>query len=163
MNRLILLLVLAASSLAGCGLQGVIKKDEVLSADQKQYLAEIAKQPLQFNVPKADGNDSWGRAQSFIAQHSGMKIQTASDYAIQTYNAQLDTAGAIPPSLGSVTYGYNISRSPIGDKYAFDVNCTGPFHGMYQAEINKAAARNAHALAYFIATSKLPYPELIIR
>lgn len=48
--------------------------------------------------------ESWQRAQFWINKHSKMKIQTATDVLVQTFN----------PSSGAIQYGFTASREPLG-------------------------------------------------
>ena len=49
-------------------------------------------------------SDMWRRAQFYVAQNAGYKIQTATDVVIQTYN---------PPDY-STTWAYKLTREPLG-------------------------------------------------
>ena len=48
-------------------------------------LLTLSNESLSFIVSKEDSGNAWGRAQAFVAQHSSMKIQTVSDYVVQTF------------------------------------------------------------------------------
>jgi hypothetical protein len=157
-----ILLTSLALSASGCVLHGIIPTNEPMTNADREYLQKIADQSLRFEIPKAEADAAWGRAQTFVAKHSSMKIQTASDFVIQTYNPIFEPA-PIPPSLGSVTYGYNISRNAIGDKFVFDVECTRVRHAMKDKEIAATADRNARILAHYIITGEMPSPLLVIR
>jgi hypothetical protein len=69
--------------------------------------------PSEFSVPAGDIAPAWGRAQSFVAQHASMKIQTVSEYVIETYN---------PRDLGY--YGFRIVKTPQRDgSFLIKVTC----------------------------------------
>lgn len=180
MKKTVLMLA-ALLVLSGCvhlPLHGIIPDNEYLTPEQKTYLQEIGKQPLRFDVPKAEALDAWGRAQAFVSQHSGMKIQTATDFVLETYNPTfMPTAPTMfgpPESLGTVTFGYKASRSPAGDMFQFDVNCYGPDlttagniwprdRELKNKQVEKTADRNARIMARFISTGKMEHPELIVK
>lgn len=131
--------------LFGCAAKFATMK---LTPDQKLYTEQMMAFPLEFEMSKTAAVDVWGRAQSFIGKYSSMKLQTATDFIIQTYN----------PGEYEVSYGYYVTKTPLGEKVQFTVVCnTG---NMYRAQ---SATANAHILAYYMATGKLPYPEMIER
>jgi hypothetical protein len=120
-------------------------------------------QSLTFEVPKADAIDAWGRAQTFVAQHSTMKIQLLSDYVIETYNPVFDPQTDAGFGTMIMKYGYTITRNALGDKMRFSVECKGTPSGYGAKQIAATADRNAHLAAHFIKTGELPYPELVIK
>jgi hypothetical protein len=67
-----------------------------LTSEEESYLEKANAFPLEFVIPKSQADDAWGRAQSFIAKYSDMKLQTATDFILQTYN----------PMRESGDYGY---------------------------------------------------------
>jgi hypothetical protein len=151
MNGKICLLSLSAVFLASvCFLSGcaALVDTMALSPAERQYVQEVKQFPLNFNVPKAEAEDAWGRAQSFIAQYSSLKIETATNYVIQTYKS---------PEI-KVAFAYSVTRAPLGDIVEFTVECTtGNEFAREDAWVN------ARILACYIATGKLPYPHLIIK
>lgn len=110
------------------------------SLEEQNYLAKVESSPLRFTIPKSELPDAWGRAQSFIAQYSDMKIQILSNNVIQTYNPRDD----------SINYGYEVTNAPMGNNVIVTVNCSNPFFGNA-----KRAKLNAHALAYYMKTGEL--------
>lgn len=60
----------------------------------------------------------WQRAQLWLAKHSTMKVQTATDVLIQTYN----------PGANVAAYGFSVTKEPIvgTDRYRIQVEavCT---------------------------------------
>jgi uncharacterized lipoprotein len=130
-----LLAVLLAASVSGC------MSAKTLSPEHAAYRSEAMAHPLTWTMPKAAAADAWGRAQTWIAQHSSMKIQIATDYVLQTYN---------PDSEGWATkYGYNVSASPAGESVQITVTCTSgtPYR-------DEQIAVNAHLLAYYMSSGK---------
>lgn len=111
------------------------------------YLKAAMATPLTFTVPAEKSEETWSRINSFISKHSSMKIQTASDYIIETYN----------PGAGQ--FAYSANRATRGDAAEFTVACVsgGPivlyFKGFAHQE--KQAEHNAHLLAYFAVTGEV--------
>jgi hypothetical protein len=105
----------------------------------EKYLVEALKCQLEFKLPKSEDYNAWGRAQSYIAKYSPMKIQLVSDFIINTYN----------PSSNS--FGFNIVKTPIGDSIQFLIEC---FAGNNVE--NEVAEKNAHLCAYYIKSGNPP-------
>lgn len=95
--------------------------------------------PTTFTIPKTLAADAWGRAQSWIGKYGSMKIQTVSDFVIETYN----------PTESALKYGYSITKTPSTDSVEINVECQSG--NMFDAA---SALQNAHLLAYFIDTGK---------
>ena len=108
------------------------------------YVQKALKTPLKFEVPKDKAEDTWGRIQVFISKFSSMKIQTATDYIIETFNPTKREFGA--------KYGYKATKTPLGDKVEFEVSC---FPGEDTKLYNFFADGNAHFLALFALTGEL--------
>jgi hypothetical protein len=106
---------------------------------EQQYLDQVNQFPLQFTVPKTKAKDSWGRAQSFIAQYSSMKIQTVTGYVIQTFN---------PTETGN--FGYTVTKTPADQNVQFTITCIYADDGD-----SDDANLNAHILAYYMSTGTL--------
>jgi len=118
-----------------------------LTREEADYLMAIRRSPLTFQLPKAQADDAWGRAQSFIGKYSSMKLQVVTEFVLQTYN----------PS--DYKYGYYVTKTPMGENVEFSIQClTAGFF----ADQN-AAERNAYILAWYIKTGELPYPHLIVQ
>jgi hypothetical protein len=128
--------------LAGLFLCGCV----ALTPEDQAYLDRANAFPLQFRLPHEQAEFAWGRAQSFIARFGDLKIQTATGYVIQTFTST-------PQNMG---YGYLISRTPIGDDDAYTVSCVTA--NMFLQDV---AEKNAHVLAYYIATGDEPTPRAI--
>lgn len=118
--------------------------DEIQLEKKREAVASLLRTPLEFGVPKDESNAAWGRAQSFVGKYSGMKLQVATDFVLQTYNSIEGRAA------------YQVVRSPGVDKDIFTVNCSNTI-------FYKEADANARILAHFIQTGEIPFPELITR
>jgi len=106
------------------------------------YLAKALATPLTFSVPNAKADEAWSRINVFISKYSPMKIQIATNFAIETYN---------PPD--GITCAYSASRLQKGDQAEFTVDCfTKGFTGAYKGN---RATQNAHILAYYALTGEL--------
>ena len=79
-----------------------------VSPEQQRYLDGIAREPLTFRIPKAQDEEAWGRAQSFLGGYSSMRLPTVTDYVLQTYN----------PAQSQVDFGYNVTKTPIDARTA---------------------------------------------
>lgn len=117
--------------------------------------------PSEFSVPARDIGAAWGRAQSFVAQHANMKMQTVSDYVIETYN---------PRELGY--YGFRIVKTPQRDgSFLIKVTCLAKSIELLQvmsrvgaaasldAKVHSDAAAAGHiekVAAYYIANGTMP-------
>lgn len=112
-------------------------------ADQ-DYLERARKFPLEFNIPKAEEYNTWGRAQSFIGKYSPMRIQVVSDFVIHTFNPAKDK------------YGFYIVKTPLADSVQISVKCVpGDFVS------NEIALDYAHICAYYVKTGLLPPVGLV--
>lgn len=120
----------------------------IYSKEQSDYLVKIRQFPLEFEMPKEQVEEAWGRAQSFIGRYSSMKLQIVTDYVIQTYN---------PVGIGA-EFGYYVTKTPMGVMVQFTVQCN-----VNNSLLNDHAMDNAHILASYIKTGELPYPYLIFK
>lgn len=83
----------------------------------------------------------WQRAQLWIDRHSKMKIQTATDVIVQTFN---------PSSSGGPAYGFTAQKTPLGSlRYRITVEpqCVKALIGCTETPEDLAAA-----FYYFVAT-----------
>jgi len=135
--------ILVLALLTGCATTSMLK----LTPEEQMYLEKAKAFPLEFTIPKSQADEAWGRAQSFIGRFSSMKLQTVTDFVIQTYN----------PISPNVDFGYYVTKTPMGDKVQITVQCNvgNIFSG---ADANT----NAHILAYYIKTGEL-VPRLIAK
>ena len=115
--------------------------------EEQAYIDAVMNTPLVFSIPKEREEEVWGRIQSWIGRYSSMKIQSVSDYVIETYN----------PSSGEVDFGYSAIKTIVDDNVEFEVicSCGNMFSG-------KEAKINAHILAYFALTGEVD-PKFIVR
>ena len=128
---------LACLAIAGCA---------TLTPAQKSYMAKVNAGSTTFRVPKTQSDIAWQRAQVFVSKYSSMKIQTATNNVLETFN----------PGSSDVSFGYSINRLDNGDSTEFSVSCvTGNIFAGGQA------TDNAHICADYIASGDLPYPTLI--
>jgi len=117
-----------------------------LTSEERDYIEKAKVFPLEFVIPKAEANEAWGRAQTFISKHSGMRLQTATDFVLETHN----------PISGA--YGYHVTKTPMGEEVQITVECIGG------SIISKADRElNAHILAYYIKTGEPPSPRIIMQ
>lgn|SRR4030042_457624 len=110
-----------------------------LTPEEQAYMDKIKQQSLTIIVAKADAEDVWGRAQVFVSKYSSMKIQTATDYVIETYN---------PIKFGQ--YGYQATKTPKGEEVEIAVKCV-PNNIL----LKSAADDNARMLSYYLQTGEL--------
>lgn len=143
------LVAVALPLLAGCAAAPVAS-----SPEQTAFLESIASEPTEFEMSREESNDGWGRAQTFLAKYSTMKIQNVSDSVVETFNP---TPDAFNPG-----YGYRITRAIQSGKSHYTVEC---FNGnaYTPGKLVALPARNARILARYIRTGDLPHPELVAR
>ena len=107
---------------------------------------DVKKNPLEIKIPSSDIVSAWGRAQSFIGRYSDMKLQSATDFIIETHT---------PTRLG---YGYRVIKTPEMDgSFSIKVEC------IKQRSIfsfQSGDDLNALILAFYIKTGQLN-PEAI--
>jgi len=115
--------------------------------DGRAYLARAMQASLTFTVPKERSDEVWSLVNSFIAHYSSMKVQTASDYIISTYN---------PDAI--YNYGYSATRAIRADGIEFAVMC---FSGG-NPPVQRISNQNAHILALYLQTGELR-PEFILQ
>jgi hypothetical protein len=98
-----------------------------LWTQEKEYLEKVIAFPTTFSLPNSEAEAAWGRAKSFVAQYRIMQ-----------------------PHTYMISYGYNVSRTPMGDKTQFAVECIS------DKKDNKSREQeNACILAYYMATGEL--------
>ena len=104
------------------------------------YDTRVMSQPTSFSLPTENSTEAWSRAHQFVATLSSFRMQTVTDYVIQTYMME----SAWPK------YGYSVTRTTSGDRTNFSVQCfcTNRFSG-------KNAEYNAHALAHYMVTGEV--------
>jgi hypothetical protein len=134
MKRQVAFLVLSFAFLLSC------RSRPALTPEETAYLQAVMDSPLTFRVPRASAEDTWGRISAWIGRYSSMKIQTASDYIIETFN----------PGNWGAQFGYRVNRSPLEGEMEFSITCETNSSGE-----EKAATRNAHILAYYARTGEV--------
>jgi hypothetical protein len=113
--------------------------------EDRDYLSDAAAlyatQPI---IPESEIKDAWARAQVFLNLYGELKIQTATDYALNTYN----------PIQYDARCAFAITKVPIGDgKYKIALQCytNNIFCG---SKVN----RYSQIAYYYILTGKIrPY------
>lgn len=71
-------------------------------------------QPTTFTLPSSADRDAWARANHYVGTHATMKIQTTSEFRVETYNP-----------LKSTDRGFAVSRLPQGETVTYTVVATG--------------------------------------
>ena len=122
----------------------------VLTPEQTAYIQKISGHSNSITLPKERSDEAWGKAQTFISKYSSMKIQTVSDYIIETYNSTMAT-----------NYAWSASKVLLKDSVTIDVKCWVGEDWFGGA--TERCRRNEKILIDYIITSKIPYPELIAR
>jgi len=98
-----------------------------LTPQGKEYFEKVIAFPTTFSLPNSEAEAAWDRAKSFVAQYRVLQAHTY-----------------------MITYGYNISRTPMGDKTQFAVECIS------DNKFNESREQeNACILAYYMATGEL--------
>ena len=123
---------------------------EELTPEQQEYVAAVRAVELNENnragvvVSEADAKTAWERTQVFISKYSSMKIQTATDVLVETYNAN---------ELGE--YAYKATRLTVSEGTEVEVWCVS---GSWLNAGN--AKMNTRILAHYVATDEL-MPEFV--
>ncbi len=121
------------------------KARNIALAKTAAALAKVRAQPLEFEIDAPAVADTWGRAQSWIARHSTRKIQTVTDFLIETYGPQTAT-------LGELNFAYQVVRSPLpGGRSKITVSCSS---NSALDEYIQQASDYAHLLALYMATGE---------
>ena len=107
---------------------------KLLTPQEKEYFEKVIAFPTTFSLPNSEAEAAWGRATSFVAQYSTRQ-----------------------PHTYLISYGYNVSRTPMRDKTQFTVECISDNRDNKSRE-----QENACILAYYMATGEL-VPGLINR
>jgi len=98
----------------------------------KTALAPAEGIAFELTCTEADCPQYWQRAQLWLAKHSNMKIQTATDVLLQTFN---------PSSSSGSTYGFTVTKEPFADgqyKITMEAACSGMFCSPKVEEVYKA-------------------------
>jgi hypothetical protein len=111
-----------------------------LTPEEISYQQKFTAQPTEFELPKAEADEAWARALTFVTKYSDMKVDSTTDTMIKSY---------LPTDL--MKYGYSIVKMPVGDKFKFTVDCLS-------GNPDQISSNNAHIAALFIATGTEPLP-----
>jgi hypothetical protein len=142
MRRIFIVLVICLCFISiSCYVLREFQPPIAITPEESDYLSKVNTTPLIFRAPKDQAQEVWGRINGWIGKYSSMKIQTASDYVVETYN----------PTDFASPYGYSASRSPLGNEYEFTIrySTSNPYYYKKQAELN------AHVLAYYALTGEI--------
>jgi hypothetical protein len=116
------------------------KRPPLTPTEQAEFDAVMAT-PLTIQMTTEDGALAWGRAQVWVQNNSVMKIQTVSDFIIETYNLNCESTGGTK---------YTAQRMPLTkDTVQISVNALSCWVGKEQTTVN------AHVMAYYVKTGKL--------
>jgi len=108
--------------------------------EEAAYLERVMACPLIFVIPTDEAELAWGRIQGFLGKYSSMKIQTATDYVVETYN----------PAQSAVDFGYSIVRTPVEEGVEIVIRCvTGNMFCRREADLN------AHILAHYARAGEI--------
>lgn len=122
-----------------------------LSISEISYWQKAQSVPEEIILPKDKGEEAWGRAQAFAAQHGDMKIQIATDYVLETYTP------TEPSSLG-----FRASKSPMGDKVKINASVIpSTTAALYYAQAKQREHINDVAFRYYILTGEEPPPGFL--
>ncbi|MBI1318324.1 MAG: hypothetical protein GC168_05140 [Candidatus Hydrogenedens sp.] len=140
MSRTIVVTACLALLLVGC----VTTIDPTtVTPEEREYHEQYSTFPTEFEVPESEAETAWARGIRYISDHSGMKIQTSTDYSISTYS---------PTGHGAYYFGYSITRLPENDTVTFKVDCLRDMENFGDLEV---ANNNAHILAYYMKSGEL--------
>jgi hypothetical protein len=140
-----LLLTVTIASLIGC----VSLQSPKLTPEQIGWMRKVMKEELTFTVPADQIEQAWSRVFKFISNYCYTKIQAASDYHVETYDA--------PVGPGSLKYVYGATKVKVGVNYELSVNghCSMmPYDDGWLSE-------NLHVMAHYVRTGDLEYPMLV--
>ena len=131
-----------ADSYVGWGMANTTKAEYISEIWRHLYSLDaetrtMLSSPLRFSVIKDKTAEPWDRAKKFVKRFNSMKIQTDTDVMLETYDP-----------VNKMDFGYSVAKIAMGHDVQFIVKCNSP------SQIEKAY-RNAHVLAYYMATGKL--------
>lgn len=141
----VLMLVVAFSFVAGC----VSLKSPALTPEEIAWMQKVMKEELTFTVPADQIEQVWSRVFKFISNYCDTKIQVATDYHVETYNADKNAY--------SLQYGYSATKLKVGVNYEVTVNGHCNMMIFDQGWLSE----NLHIMAYYVRTGDLKYPLLV--
>lgn len=156
------ILLLSLAFLVGCDANNAaISAKKEAQGDALNYLHKIRTYGNTFTLPNALAGEAWGRAQVFVQKYSSMKIQTVSDYVIETYN----TPNTRDVSLSGIncSFAYSFTRSPNRDSTTtFSIECRTNCNDRDAAVA--CLSDNERFASYYVQTGEnIKYPEFIAR
>ena len=132
--------IIAIMFLGGCG---------SYTQAQRQYVNRVSDDILWFKVPPEQSAAAWDRARTFVQQYSTMEIQILTDDQIGS------RVPLLPFDFFHPQYGYQVRRRVDGTDGRFSVRAFST------NSLSNGPTLNAHILADYIQTGKLPFPKLI--
>jgi len=112
--------------------------------EEEAYLENVWATPLDFLVPNEKAETVWARIQGFIGKYSTMKIQIATDYVVQTYNAEYEE------------FGYTATKTPDVTHTKFSVRCQTVLTNSFSlTDYSKQTELHGHILAYYAITGEV--------
>ncbi len=123
-----------------------------LTSDEQAYLDRAMEHPTIFTMLKTDRFTAWKRAAAWINTYSVEPLDEVKDDVLRTKPAGSGTDF-------ETSYGYEVTRKPVGDdriEVAVSCSVSNMFYG-------EQAKTNAHLLAYYIGTGDLPSPNVVNR
>jgi hypothetical protein len=158
MKKLLFLLLALASCKAGYRVTEYYQSREEPTQAHIKWLENMRTYNATFAIPADKAAEAWGRAQVFVSKYSSMKIQTVSDFVIETYNTPQMTMG--DAMSGNVKFAYTITKSPKQNDVEFTVECRsngGDGDGGFEYRRD-----NEHFASYYIQTGEnIQYPKFI--
>ena len=153
-----LLLLLSLVFFIGCtGDNAAVKAKRSADTPRLQYLERVRKLQSEHTFPKSESESVWGRAQTWITRYSTMKIQTVSDYVIETFNVTPATNGDL--WAGAIPFAYSVTREPSTDGVKITVKCRTDIRAA--PDYIREVSDNERMLVDYLITGRVDYPELI--
>lgn len=122
-----------------------------MSNEEMQFLQKVMEEPLTFDVPADSIEVVWSRAINFLSNYGDLKIQTVTDYYIDTYNP-IPSGTLMNPQKN---YAYKINRVKMDKSYQISVSGSANFlNGTWIEE-------NLHLMAYYVRTGNMSMMGLV--
>lgn len=106
-----------------------------------KMMYEVSIQSPNFSVPIEKEREVWSRAVSYVNQKSDMKIQTQTDFMLETFN---------PLTAGKK--GFRITKTVTDKEASFNVDVFGDL-GVFSGELQ---VKEAQKCAYYMRTGIMP-------
>lgn len=122
-------------------------KTNSLTPEEKVYVSKVLKTEAQFEVGKEKAEEMWSRGFKFVQANSTVRIQSASDYHLQTYNPAIlqNETGAI---------GYNLYKQIDGDKVKISIQCVYS-SGIWFKYTESVCKNNEKVLSHYMQTGEI--------